>query len=73
MKPIKSSKINTAIQITAVLSSLIVPALGFDYPEALSIIWYSAAATTLYSGLGYARLFPSVYRDAIRISQEKSL
>ncbi|KAL5107913.1 putative cardiolipin synthase CMP-forming [Taenia crassiceps] len=40
MKPISSSKLNTAVQITAVFSSLVAPLLDLQDSPALSALWH---------------------------------
>lgn len=71
MKPINSSKWNTAVQITAVFSSLMAPVLGLQDSLALPALWLTAASTTIYSGFGYAQSFPSFFQEALRISASK--
>nr|CDS33234.1 Cardiolipin synthase [Hymenolepis microstoma] len=72
MKPINSSKLNTAVQITTVVSSLLAPVFGLQNNFILPVLWLSAGLTTLYSGFGYARIFPSVLKEAQQVSTSKS-
>ncbi|VDO05506.1 unnamed protein product [Rodentolepis nana] len=72
MKPINSSKLNTAVQISTVVSSLLVPVFGLQNSVILPVLWLSAGLTTLYSGFGYARIFPSVLKEAQQVSISKS-
>ncbi|KAM3179008.1 hypothetical protein ACTXT7_001407 [Hymenolepis weldensis] len=71
MKPIISSKLNTAVQITAVVSSLLAPVFGLQENFILPALWFFAGGTTLYSGFGYARIFPTVYKEALQLSASK--
>ncbi|VDL60519.1 unnamed protein product [Hymenolepis diminuta] len=71
MKPITSSKLNTTVQITAVVSSLLAPIFGLQENVILPALWFLAGGTTLYSGFGYARVFPDVYKEALQISASK--
>ncbi|VDD74253.1 unnamed protein product [Mesocestoides corti] len=71
MKPTACSKLNTAVQITTVLSSLMAPTLDLSNCTAIQAMWLLAACTTMYSGADYARRFSAVYNEALRMSSSK--
>ncbi|VDN08290.1 unnamed protein product [Thelazia callipaeda] len=56
VKPTVVSKINTALQMCTVASSLAAPAFNFIGHPFLNYICLTTAATTIFSGLQYARL-----------------
>ncbi|KAM7542325.1 hypothetical protein Aperf_G00000009279 [Anoplocephala perfoliata] len=72
IKPLGSSKLNTGLQITAVVFSLLAPLLELQGNFALPVVWLLAGGTTIYSGIGYARIFPRFYQEALQISTSKS-
>ncbi|KAL7058852.1 hypothetical protein AAHC03_013361 [Spirometra sp. Aus1] len=73
MKPINSSKLNTAAQITSIFASLAAPLFNFADSVGLSALWVFAAITTTFSGLGYARQMPFYYREAMKISKAEAV
>ncbi|EFO23689.2 hypothetical protein LOAG_04801 [Loa loa] len=54
--PTSVSKVNTALQMCAIAGSLAAPISDFTSHPFLTYIYFATAATTIYSGLQYARL-----------------
>lgn len=54
IKPTFISKVNTVLQLSLICTTLASPIFSnIIYPEYLETLWWTTAATTLFSGIGY--------------------